>query len=65
MEYLRFTRGADLAFATPADLCTALSLTVRDHLLERWLDTLHAYAARGAKFVCYLSAEYLLGRQLL
>ena len=67
LEYLRFTRGTDLSFATPIDLYTALSLTVRDYLLEHWLDTLHAHAGQSGqpvKFVCYLSAEYLLGRQL-
>src|SRR5215207_8522360 len=70
LEYLRFTRGSDLSFATPIDLYTALALTVRDYLLERWLDTLHTQAGQPGqpgqpvKFVCYLSAEYLLGRQL-
>jgi starch phosphorylase len=64
LEYLRFTRGSDLSFATPIDLYTALALTVRDYLLERWLDTLHTQAGQPVRFVCYLSAEYLLGRQL-
>jgi starch phosphorylase len=56
--------GTDLTFATPGDAYDALASTVRDRLIQRWLDTLHAGIDRQARFVCYLSAEYLVGRQL-
>lgn len=57
-------QGKDLALATPNDCYLALAYTVRGHLIERRLATARAHAAAGAKTVCYLSAEYLLGRQL-
>jgi starch phosphorylase len=56
--------GTDLSFATPGDAYLALAYTVRDRLIQRWLDTLHAGIDSQARFVCYLSAEYLTGRQL-
>jgi len=57
-------QGKDLAFATPTDCYLALAYTVRERLIQRWLDTLHAHAEANAKTVYYFSAEYLLGRQL-
>ncbi|MGE3910042.1 MAG: glycogen/starch/alpha-glucan family phosphorylase, partial [Chloroflexota bacterium] len=56
--------GTDLSFATPGEAYLALAYTVRDRLIQRWLDTLHAGVDSQARFVCYLSAEYLIGRQL-
>jgi starch phosphorylase len=56
--------GTDLTFATPSECYLALAYTVRDRLIQRWLDTLHAGIDSQARFVCYLSAEYLVGRQL-
>ncbi|HEU4491426.1 MAG TPA: glycogen/starch/alpha-glucan phosphorylase [Jiangellales bacterium] len=64
LEELRFGQGVELARATPNDLYLALGRTVRQYLMERWLSTLGAQLQRGAKAVAYLSAEYLLGRQL-
>ena len=45
-------------------LATALSLAVRDRLIVRARNTADAYYASNPKFVYYLSAEYLLGKQL-
>ena len=56
--------GTDLSFATPSEAYLALAYTVRERLIQRWLDTLHAGIDSQARFVCYLSAEYLIGRQL-
>ena len=42
----------------------ALAYSVRDRMLERWVGTVKAYAARDVKVVCYLSAEFLIGPQL-
>ena len=63
LENLRYNRGVDL-YATPFDYYQALALTVRQYLMQDWLDSLHAQSRTGAKIVCYLSAEYLPGRQL-
>ena len=64
LEELRFGQGVELARATPNDLYLALGRTVRQYLMERWLGTLGTQLQQGAKAVAYLSAEYLLGRQL-
>ncbi len=63
LENLRYHRGVDL-YATPVDYYQALALTVREYMMQNWLDSLHAQSRTGAKVVCYLSAEYLPGRQL-
>jgi glycogen phosphorylase len=64
LEELRFGQGVDVARATRNDCYMALARTVRQALMARWIDTLDAQLSNGAKFVVYLSAEYLLGRQL-
>src|SRR5690242_4212790 len=50
--------GTDLTFATPTEGYLALAYTVRDRLIQRWLDTVHAGIDSQSRFVCYLSAEY-------
>src|SRR5262245_37570632 len=42
----------------------ALALTVRDRLVQRWIQTQDTYYARDAKRVYYMSLEYLMGRTL-
>ena len=42
----------------------AIATAVRDRLTERWVATQRTYQERDVKRVCYLSAEYLLGRAL-
>jgi len=50
--------------ATANDHYLALSYTVRDRLLHRWIHTSHAYFAQAVRTVAYLSAEFLIGPQL-
>jgi starch phosphorylase len=64
LDNLAYLQGSDLTFASRNDLYLALAYTVRDRLVRSWLDTIHAYAETRTKIVYYLSAEYLLGRQL-
>ena len=64
LEELQFGQGVVLARASSHDLYTALARTVRQQLMSRWLATLGVQLKQGAKAVAYLSAEYLLGRQL-
>jgi glycogen phosphorylase len=52
------------AVATRNDLYLALAWTVRDRLLERWIESVSTYFGAATRTVCYLSAEYLLGPQL-
>jgi starch phosphorylase len=63
-DNLYYTRGQALHGATHNDVYMALSYTIRDHLIERWRKTTDAYFESNPKFIYYLSAEYLLGRQL-
>ncbi len=52
------------AIATTQNWYIALAHSVRDRMLERWVDTVMAYAARDVKVACYFSAEFLIGPQL-
>ncbi|AQH03241.1 glycogen phosphorylase [Burkholderia sp. KK1] len=57
-------QGGYPEIATPHDWFMALAYTVRDRMMTRRAATTYAYAARGAKVACYLSAEFLIGPQL-
>jgi starch phosphorylase len=50
--------------ATRNDAYTALALTVRDRVFKQGVRTMEAYAARDARVVAYLSAEFLPGPYL-
>ncbi len=63
-DHLFFLLGKTDRSATAADYYTSLSYTVRDRLLRRWMKTQEAYRNPGNKVVCYLSAEFLMGRHL-
>ncbi|MBP1621012.1 MAG: glycogen phosphorylase [Acidobacteria bacterium] len=47
------------------EMYLALAATVRDRLIQRWVTTVHAITERDVRVVCYLSAEFLLGPQLI
>jgi starch phosphorylase len=64
-DNLFYRLGRLAEFATPHEWYYALALTVRDRLLERFVDTARALTVRNAKQVCYFSAEFLLGPQLM
>ncbi|MFI8632294.1 glycogen/starch/alpha-glucan phosphorylase [Microbacterium sp. NPDC077663] len=66
-QYLRNLnngRGVALSTSTVNDRYFALAATVRDYLMARWLEDVRRQRSTQAKGVAYLSAEYLLGRQL-
>jgi glycogen phosphorylase len=65
IDNLYYTQGQSAYTASPTDLYTALAHTVRDYLVERWRQTVDAYFLARPKFVYYLSAEYLPGKQLM
>lgn len=46
------------------DYYMALAYTVRDRLLNRWLNTTQTYLEKAPRLVAYLSAEFLLGPHL-
>lgn len=64
LRNLNYERGVPLSAASANDRYFAFAMTVRDYLMARWLEDLRRQRVAQAKGVCYLSAEYLLGRQL-
>ncbi|MGV8849103.1 MAG: glycogen/starch/alpha-glucan phosphorylase [Propionibacteriaceae bacterium] len=64
LHTLNFGLGVTLSRSTVNDQYLALARTVRHYLTARWLETLKHNRTSQAKTVGYLSAEYLLGRQL-
>ena len=64
LDHLFYTQGKYESLATPKDYYMALAHTVRDRLLHRWNKTFKTYIEQEVKVVCYLSAEFLMGRHL-
>ena len=63
-RHLRRTLAKDRYTATDRDRYFALSLTVRDQLIERWIATQQTHHKRNVKRIYYLSLEFLIGRLL-
>ena len=64
IDNLYHIHGQAIQSASKHDAYMVLCYTVRDYLIDRWRRTTEAHYAANPKFVYYLSAEYLLGRQL-
>ena len=61
---LEFALAKDEFSATALDNYKSLALTVRDRLVERWIETQQAYYRDDAKRIYYLSLEFMIGRTL-
>lgn len=64
LDNLFYLQGINRADASRYDYYVALAYTVRDRLLHRFLKTVDTYKQAQGKIVCYLSAEFLMGRHL-
>ncbi len=64
LRNLNYERGVPLSASSDNDRYFAFAMTVRDYLMARWLEDQKRQRELQAKSVAYLSAEYLLGRQL-
>jgi len=64
LDNLFFVQGRSRERAAMNDLYMALAHTVRDRLVERWVQTVLNYRAQDVRVVCYLSAEFLTGPHL-
>jgi len=64
LDNLMYLQARYPAIATTQNWYIALAHSVRDRMLERWVNTVKAYAARDVKVACYFSAEFLIGPQL-
>ena len=63
-DNLFYLQGKFPGIATKHDCYMALAYTIRDRLLQRWLNTAQTYLKKETKVVCYLSAEFLVGPHL-
>jgi starch phosphorylase len=63
-DHLYYTQGVNAELASIKDIYLALAHTVRDRLMNRWIESIENYFNTNSKAVFYLSAEYLMGQQL-
>ena len=64
LNNLYYRRGTTIESASLHDAYHTLALTIRDRLVDRQARTAAAHYQANPRFVYYLSAEYMLGRQL-
>jgi starch phosphorylase len=64
IDILRHRVGKDERAAKPHDWFTATVLTLRDAVIDRWMESTRKTYAEGSKRVYYLSLEFLIGRLL-
>lgn len=50
--------------ATPQQVFQAVSLAIKDQIMDNWIDTQKAYEKQDPKMVYYMSMEFLMGRAL-
>ena len=60
----KYTLAKSQSGATRLDLYKSLALVVRDHLVEKWIETKKFQYDNDVKRINYLSMEYLVGRVL-
>lgn len=63
-EHLEFNLVRDKITATKDDAYYALSMSIRDRLVRKWIRTQQRYKEKDVKRVYYLSLEFLMGRLL-
>lgn len=63
-KQLKYTQNVTAEQATAADVYVAASKAVRDHLADSWFKTQADTVNGNTKAVGYLSAEFLMGKQL-
>lgn len=63
-EQLKYTQNVTAEQAAPADVYVAASKAVRNHLADSWFKTQADTVNGNTKAVGYLSAEFLMGKQL-
>lgn len=63
-EQLKYTQNVTTEQATAADVYVAVSKAVRNHLADSWFKTQADTVNGNTKAVGYLSAEFLMGKQL-
>jgi len=64
LNHLKYSLAKDDFSATDHDRYYALSLAIRDRLVDGWIRTSVTYHKTGVKRAYYLSMEYLIGRAM-
>ncbi|MBT8046802.1 MAG: glycogen/starch/alpha-glucan phosphorylase [Xanthomonadales bacterium] len=64
LKRLVYSVGKDTDYAVPHDWLVALTLAVRQRLMDRWMTTTKRVYETDVKRVYYLSMEFLIGRLL-
>jgi len=64
LRRLVYSVGKDIEHAVPRDWCVAVTLAIRDRLMDPWMMTTRRLYETDAKRVYYLSMEFLIGRLL-
>ncbi len=64
LRHLRSTLARDPGSATARDWWISTAMAVRDHILERFIDTQAVHTDNNVRRIYYLSLEYLIGRLL-
>jgi glycogen phosphorylase len=64
LDNLFYVLGKFPGLASQNDYYQALAYTVRDRMLQRWINTAATYTTAGSRTVAYLSAEFLMGPHL-
>ena len=64
LRHLELSQGKDLGHASLYDMRMALTLAIRDKVIEPWFRATRATYAAQSKRVYYLSMEFLIGRLL-
>src|SRR6266545_3153731 len=65
VDDLFYRQGRLPEFATATEWYNALAHAIRDQVVDRFVETARVLTLRNTKIVCYLSAEFLLGPQLM
>lgn len=63
-ENVKFLYRKTLEEATQEQIFQAVSYTVKDVIIDNWLETQNAYQKQNPKIVYYMSMEFLMGRAL-
>lgn len=64
IHHLRYSLGLKLEQSSKREICLAISLAVRNILIERMFEAEEQYRKAEAKRLYYLSMEFLIGRSL-
>ncbi|TWU39696.1 Maltodextrin phosphorylase [Novipirellula artificiosorum] len=64
LDNLSYRQAKFPAVATTYDHYMALAYTVRDRIMQHWLQSASTYYEQSVRSLCYLSAEFLLGPHL-